>query len=519
MKTSSKTTLNRILTTAFAALTTGACLMTTSTAALGAEGVIVTGMSLDFGEKFDRSAGGASGIPAFTIDDVCAESGMLGMQLGRMVDHVDGAMAEAGSPLTISNMQMIPGAPSRADVEQDIAVAKREICKNPDIPPSIEPFVITYASCRMAMYTPSSAMVINIPGGGNTAIMLVADHATQEVMQLELTSHMDSLAETVGSGWAEEIEMTPVGEEAEHIGYDIELYEFSFDSGLGLAGLGAADQSDLEAGSIEAIGNLVSVTTTGKAWVARNAPGNDVVRSFYQNLTGAIQANQESMIGGMIKNMVGMLREGMPLLTEQETTSKIMGRTQGRGKSMSIVTNIRLKELPWVSCGEVPIPEGYAVTDMNQQMSEAMGGGGTQSSAEMAQAMQQYNEAMQQMTPEQQQMMEQFGIGDMMTQMGGMNPAAAPQAAGTAGPSLAAGSAGSNMPSSAELQSDNLTQMVQNHLKALGYDTGNTDGELSLETTIAISQFQAEKGVEVTGEVSPQLAGMLSAEVDSQRGN
>jgi peptidoglycan hydrolase-like protein with peptidoglycan-binding domain len=61
--------------------------------------------------------------------------------------------------------------------------------------------------------------------------------------------------------------------------------------------------------------------------------------------------------------------------------------------------------------------------------------------------------------------------------------------------------------------------MVQNHLDALGYDTGNTSGELSLETTIAISQFQAEKGLEVTGEVSPQLAGVLSAEVDRQRGN
>jgi len=514
MKLSSKTTLNRALTTAIAALTTGACLMAASTVASSAEGVIVTGTSLDSGERFDRSAGGGGGIPAFTIDDVCAESDMLGFQLGRMVDHVDSAMAEAGSPLTISNMQMIPGAPSRADVEQDIAVAKREICKNPDIPPSIEPFVITYASCRMAMYTPSSAMVINIPGGGNTAIMLVADHATSEVMHLELTSHMDSLSATVGGGWAEEIEMTPVGQEAEHIGYDIELYEFSFDSGMGIAGLGAADQSDLEAGLIDqpqAIGNLVSVTTAGKAWVARNAPGNDVVRSFYQNLTGAIQANQESMVGGMIKNMVGMLREGMPLLTEQETTSKIMGRTQGRGKSMSIVTNIRIKELPWVSCGEVPIPEGYAVTNMNQQMSEAMGGGDAQSSAEMAQAMQKYNE----MTPEQKQMMEQFGVSDMMSQMGGKNPAAAPQTASVQ-PS-GSSPAGSNMPPAEELHSDNLTQMVQNHLNALGYDTGNTDGELSLETTIAISQFQAEKGVEVTGEVSPQLAGMLSAEVDSRR--
>ena len=36
----------------------------------------------------------------------------------------------------------------------------------------------------------------------------------------------------------------------------------------------------------------------------------------------------------------------------------------------------------------------------------------------------------------------------------------------------------------------------------------------ALETTIAISQFQAEKGMKVTGEVTPQLIGILAAEVD-----
>ena len=108
-------------------------------------------------------------------------------------------------------------------------------------------------------------------------------------------------------------------------------------------------------------------------------------------------------------------------------------------------------------------------------------------------------------------MMEQFGMAGAMSQMGGAaNPAAVQPPGGS--------STGSNMPSSAELHSDNLTQMVQKHLAALGYDTGNTDGDLSLETTIAISQFQAEKGMAVTGEVTPQLAGMLSAEVDSRRG-
>lgn len=68
--------------------------------------------------------------------------------------------------------------------------------------------------------------------------------------------------------------------------------------------------------------------------------------------------------------------------------------------------------------------------------------------------------------------------------------------------------------SSEALTTDNLTQTVQLHLKALGYDPGSTDGENSLQTSIAISQFQSEKGLEVTGEVTPQLAGVLQAALE-----
>ncbi|NBC22213.1 MAG: hypothetical protein GVY21_01920 [Gammaproteobacteria bacterium] len=57
----------------------------------------------------------------------------------------------------------------------------------------------------------------------------------------------------------------------------------------------------------------------------------------------------------------------------------------------------------------------------------------------------------------------------------------------------------------------NLTTMVQRDLTALGYDTGGTSGEMTTATIVAISKFQAENGMEVTGEVTPQLAGILSA--------
>lgn len=61
-----------------------------------------------------------------------------------------------------------------------------------------------------------------------------------------------------------------------------------------------------------------------------------------------------------------------------------------------------------------------------------------------------------------------------------------------------------------------LTKTIQVSLASLGYDTGTTGGTMNKQTAIAISQFQASRGMEVTGQPSPQLAGVLSAAVDAQ---
>ena len=53
---------------------------------------------------------------------------------------------------------------------------------------------------------------------------------------------------------------------------------------------------------------------------------------------------------------------------------------------------------------------------------------------------------------------------------------------------------------------DDITMMAEQELDRLGYATGPVDGEETLETTIAISKFQAENNLAVTGEVSPALA-------------
>lgn len=61
-----------------------------------------------------------------------------------------------------------------------------------------------------------------------------------------------------------------------------------------------------------------------------------------------------------------------------------------------------------------------------------------------------------------------------------------------------------------------LVKMAQQDLVTLGYDPGGVDGQMGTKTIIAVSKFQAEQGMEVTGEVSPQLIGALRAAINQQ---
>jgi len=61
-----------------------------------------------------------------------------------------------------------------------------------------------------------------------------------------------------------------------------------------------------------------------------------------------------------------------------------------------------------------------------------------------------------------------------------------------------------------------LVGMVQRDLKTLGYYDGDVNGELTKMTVVAISRYEAENGMEVTGQATPQLAGILSAAVGAR---
>ena len=71
---------------------------------------------------------------------------------------------------------------------------------------------------------------------------------------------------------------------------------------------------------------------------------------------------------------------------------------------------------------------------------------------------------------------------------------------------------------STTVTADDLTMMIEQDLARLGYETGLVDGEETLETVIAISKFQAENNIDVTGEVTPQLARALMGAAPNSAG-
>jgi Putative peptidoglycan binding domain len=458
--------------------------------------VIVHGVQSDSGTEISSQQG-------FTLDQLCGAADALAPVLGDLLSRVE-------APLNV------PVDTISANVSSQLENMRNAVCP-PDEDSGTEYFfTITYAHCRMAMDTGQYSMDIHLPPGSGDGMMSMADHAAREVTQMRLQRDIAAVNNVIGSGWSDDIQMTPTSRSGSHIGLPTTEYAFSYQSGLGLPGIGALDETDVTNGAItmpQVLGNLVSVRNEGTVWSTQCAPGIDIIQTFYENLSREVQPDQgtASFIAGIINNNVGMLDKGLPLEIEHTVSSRIAGATMVRGSSHAVVTGFDVVPLPpqWCEQSLMPGPdEGYTFIDIDQQISDALGGAGGAGGAgsgqgdAVAAGLQQLNEAMEQLTPEQREMLNQFGLGGL----GGLSQAPAPSPA----PSRA-GRAG---PSSADLYSDDLTQTVQNYLQALGYDPGNTDGELSTETIIAISQFQAEKGLEVTGEVTPQLAGILAAEVD-----
>lgn len=468
------------------------------------QAVLVTGTQIEYGETIDTNIEGPFGPSAYTLDALCNASPQLAGQFRTIVGQLESAMTTADSPVTFTTIENLPGAPSRAQIAGDMATARDVLCDQPAPRTTVQPFVISYASCRMTMATPQNAMDIHLPPGGGNGTMSLADHLERQVIKMTLRPNIQAVNAVAGAGWDNGIEMTSTGQTGTQAGHRVRQYNFEYSGGLGGGNSG-----------MSMIANMVSVKNEGTAWMADNVPGIEIVQSFYRGLTQEMSLGDgtASFFGGLISNVVSMLEYGLPLDIEQTTTSGITGAgSMAEGRSRNFVSSVRVVNIQPDWCLESVMPANYAVTDIDQQVSELLGGSGM-NSPEVQDAMREAQAAMEQMAPEQRQMMEQFGLGDMMGQMSG-GAAAASAASGSASPGTPAGS--NSGPSSADLMTDDLTETAQNLLQALGYDPGESNGTASLQTTIAISQFQADKGLAATGEVTPQLIGILAAEVDSR---
>jgi hypothetical protein len=384
-------------------------------------------------------------------------------------------------------------------------------------------YAIVYTSCSMVMTDGTYLMRWTVPPDAPEAQMVIVDVQKREFVEgsmletelgmVDSSAKGRELSQSVkpGSGSRSFDLLVETGTPDDFTSsmktFTGQEYIYEYSGEISMAGMAEAGLS---------LGNMQS---NGTAYLSPEVPGSDVVAKFYENFKTYVTPATESgtLLTSMIEQMSDVVSHGMPLQTEQTVTMGVAGMGLGRFGAGNTSTSEMQAVAVWEggatavnACGNMQPPEGFTVSNLDEMMSGGAPAMSAEDAEQVNEALGEAAKAMEQMTPEQKQMMESMGLGDMMNQMlGGAAAAGAGSAAAT--------KSGSAMPPADELEGGNVTASVQKHLQALGYDVGNTNGEMSMETTIAISTFQAEKGMEVTGEPSPQLLGVLSAEVDSRR--
>ena len=459
------------------------------TAQAAADGVLLTGYNVQYG-------GTAISDSALSRKQLCGADGAASMLklVNQVADRLGGRLAGGGI--------------SPSERQQETQVAISELCQTQDAF-SVEAYATTYADCRMTMDTASVLTDISLPPGEASAVMSMSDFYRAESNRMTLDRTLDA-AGGIASLNTSDVNWTGPGDSKSIAGHQTRRWDFQYEGGMGIGGEGMA--------GLEALGLSATFTNTGYGYYSTSAPGMHIVQAFFDKFASQVRADQGSagMFGGLLNTMVEMLAKGTPLEMEQTVQTNMGAMSRGGMRSKMKTTGLRTVSLAGDYCTRNLVPDHFAVTDMNEQMA---GLNASMSSSGAGGAMGELNKAMEQMTPEQREAMKGMGLGGLFG--GGANKAnpagrAAQQTVPQA-PAAAAASSSRSMPSSAELTTDNVTQSVQKHLQALGYATGNTNGQLSTETVIAISQFQAENNMEVTGEVSPQLLGILGARVDAKR--
>ncbi|GEM_PF-1423443 len=489
-----------------------ASLALASAAAQADQRVILTGTMTESetGPQPQNQMGGQT----VTLRQVCDAASIAGQYAGMAEVELANQMARAGVPSDLAG-----------EARESLGSAMEEICRDPDQTPesTSSTFTLIYAGCMMRMETPANGMAIRLVPDSGEAIMEMVDYNAGEAYNLLMNYDIGRLQSVTGAGEATDLSMESTGQAKSIIGYDTEEHTYHYTMSMGdqiMQQMGG-DAGGAMAGMLGNMSDMMKVTTSGSAWLAADAPGADIVSDFYDNLAGITDDGLgNSFFSGMIRNLAGLVKAGIPL----ETRTRVQAPMGMNSFSTSLIETLQVGSMDSGECARTIVPEGYEVSSITEQIDEAMGGQqgaapanagmSAEQSAEaneaMNDAMGELNKAMENMTPEQREAMESMGLGGLF---GG---AAAADSGAAAGNAAAASGASAASAASADMMSDDLGQSAQRMLQALGYEPGNTSGNIDTATVVAISQFQAENGMAVTGEVTPQLIGVLSAKVDAK---
>jgi len=400
-------------------------------------------------------------------------------------------------------------------------------------------FTILYTTCSMVMFRgslefPTQFLRWTVPPQSPETVMVVLG-ADGKGMKLALESSLEELDKQGNTGKMVDANVDSLNRSKifslDSGEYEAAQYEYDYVGRMGP--LMEAQSQDLVTTTNFSL-DLIQVKSKGTAWIAPDAPGLDVIRTFYQNFERyvATAAGEGSLMGGMIEQMSALIDHGLPLSGRQTSTVGVdLQGSQGvtmapflnassgmyggvESSSESTIAGVwTVPNYGWDICGPIVIPDVFEITDLNQAIAGASAQSSSgnpatvQGTAGMEQALQATASAMEQMTPEERAMMEQMGLATATTG----NTGAGVTGVGSAGVTATTGTVAT---SSAVRTSGDVVQFAQSHLQALGYEPGNTDGALDTMTQVAVSQFQAEQGLAVTGEVTPQLVGILAAEVE-----
>jgi hypothetical protein len=248
---------------------------------------------------------------------------------------------------------------------------------------------------------------------------------------------------------------------------------------------------------------------------SRPWPFGDFQRSPMASEDFAEMTSANALLAGSAKSRAGdagsMTIHKISLWIDAQKIVRLKTRMEGvmhqDGQSRDIFLETELKDYK-----NVP---GTSLYEPYREIMRVGGVMDAKQQAEMQDAMkkmEEYEQQMASMPASQRAMMEKM-IGPQMAQMRSMASGGAVEfeiitTSIEINPDLMA-------PASLPAMAPNVVQIVQLHLVTLGYDPGNTDGELTKQTVVAISKYQAANGMEVTGQATPQLAGVLAAAVDA----